>query len=283
MSKLCFLSMDDLDGYVADDDLAIEPLSTLGIDVDTLSWRQTARDWAEFDLIVIRTPWDYQRDAERFLDVLDAIESKTTLANPAAVARWNFDKHYLLELQHEGIDVVSTIWEEEYTADNFAIWQEALRSDVLIIKPTVSATAEHTYKLDVFDETLIDLFAERSFMVQPFVESIVTEGEFSLFFFNGEYSHTILKAPKTDDFRVQEEHGGIITSVRPEPAMLATANAVLGRISEKLLYARVDLVRYHGKFAVMELELIEPALYLRTDAEAPRRFARAIAEYLANR
>lgn len=283
MSKVCFLSMDDLGGYVADDDLAIEPLDALGIDVETHSWRQTARDWAEFDLVVIRTPWDYQRDADRFLDVLDAIEIRTALANPAAVARWNFDKHYLLELQQDGIDVVSTIWDEAYTAENFAIWQEALRSDVLIVKPTVSATAEHTYKLDVFDETLIDVFAERSFMVQPFVESIVTEGEFSLFFFNGEYSHTILKAPKTDDFRVQEEHGGIITSVRPEPAMLATANAVLGRISEKLLYARVDLVRYHGKFAVMELELIEPALYLRTDAEAPRRFARAIAEYLANR
>jgi hypothetical protein len=273
--------MDDLDGYVADDDLAIEPLAKLGADVETLSWRQTVRDWSEFDLVVIRTPWDYQRDAEKFLDVLDEIEESTKLANPAAIARWNFDKHYLLELQHDGIDVVSTIWDEEYTADNFSIWQEALRSETLIIKPTISATAEHTYKIDTFDGSLLSVFNDRSFMVQPFVESIVTEGEFSLFFFNGEYSHTILKAPKTDDFRVQEEHGGIITAVRPEPSMLAKALGVLGRISQTLLYARVDLVRYHGQFAVMELELIEPALYLRMDSEAPRRFARAIASVIS--
>lgn len=277
MSKICFLSMDDLSGYVADDDLAIEPLVAFGHEVETLSWRQTSRDWSEFDLVVIRTPWDYQRDPDAFLETLDTIEDKTRLANPASIARWNFEKHYLLELHLDGIEIVPTIWDAEYSTDNFAKWQDALLSETLIIKPTVSATAEHTYKLDAFDASLQAVFDERSFLVQPFVESIVSEGEFSLFFFNGEYSHTILKAPKTNDFRVQEEHGGIITAVRPEPAMLTTASAVLGRLSEKLLYARVDLVRYHGRFAVMELELIEPALYLRMDDAAPRRFAHAIA------
>lgn len=280
MSKICFLSMDDLSGYVADDDLAIEPLAALGHEVETLSWRQTTRDWSEFDLVVIRTPWDYQRDPDAFLETLDSIEDKTRLANPASIARWNFEKHYLLELHLDGIEIVPTIWDAEYSVENFAKWQDALLSQTLIVKPTVSATAEHTYKLEGFDASLQGVFDERSFLVQPFVEMIVFEGEYSLFFFNGEYSHTILKSPKTNDFRVQEEHGGIITAVRPEPSMLTTATAVLGRLSEKLLYARVDLVRYHGRFAVMELELIEPALYLRMDGEAPRRFARAIDDYL---
>lgn len=283
MSNICFLSMDDLGGYVADDDLAIGPLAELGINVETLSWRQKTRSWGEFDLVVTRTPWDYQREPEAFLETLDAIEEKTLLANPASIARWNFEKHYLLELHMDGIEIVPTIWDADYNADHYAKWQEALISDVLVIKPTVSATAEHTYKLSAFDGSLQNVFDERSFLVQPFVESIVSEGEFSLFFFNGEYSHAILKAPKTDDFRVQEEHGGIITAVRPEPAMLATATAVLARIAQKLLYARVDLVRYNGRFAVMELELIEPALYFRMDSEAPRRFARAIKDYLAER
>lgn len=280
MSKICFLSMDDLSGYVADDDLAIEPLAALGHEVETLSWRQTTRDWSEFELVVIRTPWDYQRDPDAFLETLDSIEDKTRLANPASIARWNFEKHYLLELHLDGIEIVPTIWDAEYSVENFAKWQDALLSQTLIVKPTVSATAEHTYKLESFDASLQDVFDERSFLVQPFVEMIVFEGEYSLFFFNGEYSHTILKSPKTNDFRVQEEHGGIITAVRPEPSMLTTATAVLGRLSKKLLYARVDLVRYHGRFAVMELELIEPALYLRMDGEAPRRFARAIDDYL---
>ncbi len=273
--------MDDLGHYVADDDLAIEPLAALGHEVETLSWRQSSRDWSEFDLVIIRTPWDYQQEPEAFLAVLDEIENKTRLANSAAVARWNFDKHYLLELHMDGIEIVPTIWDAEYMAENFAQWQQALMSETLIIKPTVSATAHHTYKLSEFDASLVDIFATRSFMVQPFLGSIVSEGEFSLFFFNGEYSHTILKAPKSDDFRVQEEHGGIITNVRPEPAMLATSTAILGRISEKLLYARVDLVRHQGKFALMELELIEPALYLRMDSEAPRRFAQAISRVIS--
>ncbi|HMT09934.1 MAG TPA: hypothetical protein PKA82_18255 [Pyrinomonadaceae bacterium] len=272
--------MDDLGGYVADDDLAIEPLNEHGIAVETLSWRQTTREWSEFDLVVIRTPWDYQREPSVFLEMLDAIEDKTRLANPASIARWNFDKHYLLELHLDGIEIVPTIWDAAYTADNFAKWQDAFMSETLIVKPTVSATAEHTYKLSAFDASFQSIFDERSFLVQPFLESIITEGEFSLFFFNGEYSHTILKAPKTDDFRVQEEHGGIITAVRPEPTMLTTATAILGRLSETLLYARVDVVRYHGQFALMELELIEPALYLRMDDAAPRRFARAINEAL---
>jgi glutathione synthase/RimK-type ligase-like ATP-grasp enzyme len=117
-------------------------------------------------------------------------------------------------------------------------------------------------------------------MVQPFVNAIVDEGEYSLFYFGGVYSHTILKSPKRGDFRVQEEHGGRITAVAPEHDLRETADNIVASISQ-LLYARVDLVRNDsGKFLLMELELIEPALYFRMDEESPRRFATALDELM---
>ena len=113
-------------------------------------------------------------------------------------------------------------------------------------------------------------------MAQPFVRSVVEEGEFSLFFFGGAYSHTALKTPKAHDFRVQEEHGGWIRAVEPEPALRALAEDVMDAVAPTPLQARVDLVRMEGdRFALMELELIEPSLYFRTDAASPDRFAHA--------
>ncbi|MEZ5422091.1 MAG: hypothetical protein R2682_03225 [Pyrinomonadaceae bacterium] len=266
--------MDDLTGYVFDDELAIEPLAKLGIAVETLSWRQTAREWSEFDAVVIRTTWDYQRFAEEFLNVLAKIEAATRLLNPLSVVRWNFDKIYLRELSEKGVRIVPTLFETQYSAENFAAWQETLSSQELIIKPRVSATAEHTFRLCEFDPAVSESFEHRPFLVQPFLDTIVNEGEYSLFYFDGEYSHAILKEPKQHDFRVQEEHGGIPTPVEATDAMKDAASQALGAVSEPLLYARVDLVRDdRGGFQLMELELIEPALYFRMDARSPQLFA----------
>jgi hypothetical protein len=118
-------------------------------------------------------------------------------------------------------------------------------------------------------------------MVQPFMRGIVEEGEFSLFYFSGEYSHTILKTPKTGDFRVQEEHGGIIQATKPTADLLATGERIMHNISPTPLYARIDFVRTgEGEFAVVELELIEPSMYLREAAHAPQMFASAINTWL---
>lgn len=269
--------MDDLAGYVSDDELAIEPLAGRGIEVETLSWRQTANKWSDFDAVVIRTTWDYQRFPNEFLSVLGEIEAATRLLNPVSVVRWNFDKIYLKELSENGVKIVPTLFETHFSTENFAAWLEEFAVSELIIKPRVSATAEHTYRLREFDAAFSESFENRPFLVQPFLETVVSEGEYSLFYFNGEFSHAILKSPKPQDFRVQEEHGGIITAIEATDEMRAAASNALSVVSEPLLYARVDLVRDAlGGFYLMELELIEPALYLRMDAEAPRRFAKAV-------
>lgn len=275
--------MDDLTGYVSDDELAVGPLADRGIAVDTLSWRQRTQEWSDFDAVVIRTTWDYQRFANDFLAVLDEIERSTRLLNPASVVRWNFDKIYLKELSGNAVKIVPTLFETHFSAENFAAWLEEFETPELIVKPRVSATAEHTYRLRKFDAALTESFEARPFLVQPFLETIVSEGEYSLFYFNGEFSHAILKEPKLHDFRVQEEHGGIITAIAPTDEMRSAASTALAAVAEPLLYARVDLVRDAlGGFQLMELELIEPALYLRMDREAPTRFADAVAARIWN-
>lgn len=283
--RIAFLSIDDLSGYVADDELAIEPLQALGHVVEFVPWQQTALGWKEFAAVIIRTTWDYQHNLREFLHALQQIESQTLLANPLEIVRWNADKTYLSDLEQKGARIVPTIWiNNEISSRLVEQWFERLQSDEIIIKPTVSANAQDTFRLKhgaVDTNILSELFHNRTCMVQPFMQRIVTEGEYSLFYFNGEYSHAILKTPKTDDFRVQEEHGGIIQAITPTDDILAAGKKVMNCISLPLLYARADFVRTESDdFALMELELIEPSMYLRTAEDAPRRFAGAIHAWL---
>lgn len=277
--------MDNLANYVSDDELAIAPLNELGWQVETISWRDKTIDWSDFEAVIIRTPWDYQKSPKEFLEILREITaSKARLENPLKIVEWNLSKLYLRELENVGIKIVPTIWDEK-TADemSFQNWLAHFNANEIIIKPIISATAEFTYRLKEFSPELTEIFENRAFMVQPFMQNIVSEGEFSLFYFGGIYSHTILKTPKPQDFRVQEEHGGIITQVTPSDKLLDATRKVLDFIAPKPLYARVDFVRDEtDNFCLMELELIEPALYLRMDKNAPKRFAKVIDNWMTD-
>lgn len=275
--------MDDLAGYVSDDELAIEPLRELGWEVEIVSWRDKTVDWNAFKAVVIRTTWDYQKEPEAFLDVLRKIEnSKARLENSLKTVEWNLSKFYLRDLESAGIKIVPTLWDEKkIDAGSFEKWRRHFKSGEVIVKPLVSATAEFTFRLDEFFPELEEIFATRAFMVQPFMPNITSEGEYSIFYFGGCYSHTILKTPKEKDFRVQEEHGGIIRPAQPTEKLLEAGRKVFEFINPQPLYARVDFVRDSGEdFALMELELIEPALYFRMDKEAPKRFARVFDKWM---
>ncbi|MEO1727471.1 MAG: hypothetical protein AAFR95_10595 [Bacteroidota bacterium] len=283
--------MADPTGFVIDDDLAVAPLAALGWHVDRVPWTSHV-DWDAYDLVIIRSPWDYQHHAEAFLTVLAEIEaSSARLENPLALVRWNLEKGYLRDLEADSIAIVPTAWSQGLdTKLGGALdgYFDAFDTDQLIVKPTVSANADDTFWLtqpldDATRTTLAATFADRACMVQPFVPAVLSEGEFSLFYFAGAYSHTILKTPKPKDFRVQEEHGGLIRAIRPEPVLRERADAVMATLTPAPLYARVDFVRMPvGTFAVMEVELIEPALYLRMDADAPERFAHAVEAWMSD-
>lgn len=270
--------MDSLDGYVSDDELAIDPLHDLGWDVTTVSWRDRSVDWNDFDIVVLRSTWDYQNQPDDFLTVLRAVDSSNArLENALSTVEWNLDKRYLRELESQGVPIVPTVWGTGiFSKTDFSEWQNEFGADELIIKPTVSATAQDTFRTKSFDQDVAGVFDGRSFMVQPFVNSVVHEGEYSLFFFNGIFSHAILKTPTPGDFRVQEEHGGIITAITPENSLLEAAAMITVLIKPLPLYARIDLVRHNNRWSVMELELIEPALYFRMNPDSPKMFAREL-------
>lgn len=283
MKHLAFLSMDNLEGFVSDDDLAIGPLRDLGWDVTSVSWRKPC-DWNRFDMVIMRTTWDYQDDVVAFLRALEKIDASTAiLQNDIETVKWNIEKTYLRELENKGNPIVPTLWENGgLTPDRFKHFFSTFKAQELIIKPVVSANADNTFRINP-EKAMLQLdemnrvFTEKPFMVQPFMENIIREGEYSLFFFAGEYSHTILKTPKKRDFRVQEEHGGIISSVGKDEILVEQSQMVLKSLGHIPLYARIDFVRDDtNEFLIMEVELIEPALYFRMDPPSAERFAQAV-------
>ena len=292
--KLCaVLSMDSIEEFEAYDHLFEPYLLALGWKVEVVSWHKDNIDWNKYDAVIIRTPWDYQDDAPAFLKVLEAIELSTAhLENSIEIVRWNIDKIYLKELEGLGVNLVPTVWRDSLAKNSnikegeLTRYFEHFASEQIVLKPRISANADNTFWLTKDNylqkiSEMNDAFQTRDFMIQPFMTHILSEGEFSLFYFNGEYSHAILKTPKDNDFRVQEEHGGRLTTIQPEAQLIEYAKKCLtaiDKIHETPLYARVDFVRHQQGFALMEAELIEPSLYFNMDEQSPERFAKAFVE-----
>ncbi|NMP30083.1 hypothetical protein HII17_00790 [Thalassotalea sp. M1531] len=283
MKRCAILSMDSLEEFEAYDDLLEQPLADLGWQMSFVSWRDKNVNWDDFNAVIIRSPWDYQDDAEAFLSVLEDIESSSAhLENSLDIVKWNIDKEYLKELADKAVNIVPTLWRESFNVDELSGFFEHFSQQQIVLKPRISANADNTFWLTKdnvkgMTAQLAKAFESRNFMVQPFMQSVIDEGEFSLFYFDGRYSHAILKTPKQDDFRVQEEHGGRLKTVEPEPELIRQAEIALRAIDSMPLYARVDFVRHGSSFALMEAELIEPSLYFNMDAASPKRFAQAFA------
>ena len=218
--KVALLSMDSLKNFFTYDKLLIEPMSRLGWIAEEVSWRNKKVNWNEYDAVIVRSTWDYQNDLEKFISVLERIHNTTHLENDIDLIKWNMNKNYLFDLEQKGVKIVETIWEKSFNPNLAHEYFDILNTDEIIIKPNISANADNTFRLskENFNEhvpKLEEIFREREFMVQPFLKSIIDEGEYSLFYFNGQFSHSVLKKPKQKDFRVQEEHGGIFKSIRP--------------------------------------------------------------------
>ena len=287
MKQCAILTMDSLADFEAYDYLLEKPLATLGWQMEMVSWRSTCVNWDEYDAVIIRSPWDYQDDAQAFLVVLDTIEqSSAHLENSLNIVKWNIDKIYLKELAEKAVNIVPTLWKESFNAEELSSYFDHFASEQIVLKPRISANADNTFWLtrENYQTKITELniaFSERNFMVQPFMADIISEGEYSLFYFDGQYSHAILKTPKDDDFRVQEEHGGRLKTVTPEAELTAQAQKSLEAIDSMPLYARVDFVRHGETFALMEAELIEPSLYFNMDEQSATRFAKAFADKMA--
>lgn len=287
MKSCAFLTLDEVGDYVIDDEHAVAPLEALGWSVSTLSWQQTQIPWSHFDAVIIRSTWDYWDDVGAFLKVLETIDRETRLANSMGLVRWNYKKTYMRDLASRGVKIVPTLFPGQVLPESFSDWFEQQQCQQLVIKPVVGANGDDAYRVSSGTEVprlaqIAGRFEAKPALVQPFMPHILDEGEYSLFYFNGEFSHAILKVPAGGEFRSQEEHGAEIRAVEPEEQLHLRGREALQAIGEAPLYARIDFVRdADGDFALMEQELIEPSLYLRMHPEAPKRFARAIDQRFA--
>ncbi|WP_284462395.1 hypothetical protein [Chryseobacterium sp.] len=254
-------------GVANDEDIElINFLKGKGLDVVPTIWNDENVNWSSFDVAIIKSPWDYHNHLEEFLNWLERIEDLgVKVLNPSEIIKWNSDKHYLKDIAEKGLPVIPVEYlDKDSSFDNHFF--DLFKTDKLVVKPCVSAGAQNTITVskDNFNERSTDieqLLKEQDYMVQPFVEEI-KNGEWSFLFFNGKYSHCSLKTPKQGDFRVQHYHGGSISYPTPEPLHIEQAGTYLKSLPESTLYARVDGVLINNSFYLMELELIEPYLFL---------------------
>lgn len=281
--RIALVTHAGLPELAADDRLAVRALAERGAEVRVLAWDDPQAAWDGFDVVLIRSTWNYTERHDDFLAWLDRMEREgVPLWNPPALARWNATKRYLRELEDAGVAVVPTRWVERSEGVALGALLAAQGWDGAVVKPVVSANARDTWTTSraatAGDEGRFrDLVARGAVMVQPFVEEVRTEGEWSLLFFGGALSHALVKRPARGDFRVQEPYGGTASAATPDPATLAAAHAALAAVPHPWLYARVDGVRIGGAFHVMEMEMLEPSLFLATDPEgAPGRLADAV-------
>lgn len=284
MVRCAFLTTDDLDDFFVYDNMVKPYLQIKGWEVEDVCWHNDQIDYDSFDVVVVRSTWDYQAFPNKFVKVLEAIESSTaTLENPFKLMIWNFSKDYLRDLEQAGVAILPTLWLESF--DSKAIQQafKDFNTAEIIIKPRVSANADFTYRLTeeslLFEQKNIkEALNDRPIMVQAFEKNITDVGEFSLFYFNGEYSHAINKRPASGDFRVQEEHGGQLFSIEPTKAMLTLAEKTNQSMPQQALYARIDMLETERGMEIIEVELIEPSLYFNMDDKSAERFANALHE-----
>jgi glutathione synthase/RimK-type ligase-like ATP-grasp enzyme len=257
-----------------------EPLRAAGLEVVGRSWAE-AEDLTQFALVLPLLVWGYPRAHGQWVEAVTRWEEQgVRLQNPASVLRWNSDKRYVGRLAERGAPVVPTVYAQRLSLDVMENARARFGTDRLVAKPQVSSTAWQTIRWQPGKS--LEGGPEGPAMVQPYLPAIEQSGEVSLIFFGGRFSHAISKRPQPGDFRVQPEFDGIITAYEPAEDEILAAEKILAAVDEHLLYARVDLVRgLTGAPELIELELVEPDLYLGYDAREGAGFAAAARELIA--
>ena len=257
-------------------DVEADALARAGFAVEPMPWTETG-ELGEFDIVLPLVAWGYQNDPALWFALLDRLDREgLRVANPVPVLRWNTDKSYLEEVEAAGVPTVPT---RVVPALDQAAVEEARRhfGPELVIKPPISASAYGTYRLGPQDVLLAEAVGRRM-MVQPFLRSVMEEGEYSLIYFDGLFSHAVVKRAKAGDYRVQPHLGGTEVKCDPPEGSRRVAEAALAVAPEQPAYARVDLIRLNdGRLGVIELELIEPSLWLQHAPDGGASFAAAVA------
>lgn len=263
-----------------DDELLAEALRERGCEAFPVDWDRGEVDWDGIDLCLVRSTWDYHDKHPEFLAWARRAEARAALHNPAALIAWNSDKRYLRQLAEAGVPTVPAVWVERGGGIDLEralaerAWEEA------VVKPVVDLGAKNLHRVRAgageAQDALETVLSRHAAMVQPFLPSLEAEGETSLIYIDGAFSHAVRKRPAPGDFRVQSIWGGTFERTEPKPAQAEVAETALGTLDRSPLYARVDLVAdLDGTPALIELELIEPNLYMSAHPPAAEALAEA--------
>ncbi|WP_144906206.1 ATP-grasp domain-containing protein [Halobellus captivus] len=305
MTTIALATAADMPDLVDDDASFLAALRERGVTAVPVVWSDKSVEWGRFDAVVIRSIWDYYRRPDEFAAWVDRLDAaSTTVLNAPETVRWNRHKFYLRDLDARGVSTLPTEYVER--GDDVALAEVFAERgwDEVVAKPAVSAGAFRTKRIartDAADEQawLDNLLGERDVLIQQFADGI-TDGEWSLVFFDGAYSHGVVKRPKAGDFRVQEDHGGSVDAETPGASLRDQAADVVDAVTNELdgpvpLYARVDGITREERgskigtdsdgsdateFELLEVELIEPELFFRVDDDAGGRLADALLDRL---
>ena len=275
-----------VENLLLEDRLIQEALERLGLTTIRLDWARKDFDWSTVKYALFRSTWDYMFNYEAFKKWFNTTQDQTQFINAASIIEWNMDKHYFLDLMKKGINVPTTIY--AHKGDNISLksffekggWEEA------VIKPSVSAGAKYTYRINAaniseYEKTFEEVLEQEDMMIQPFLKNVMERGEVSMMVMGGKYTHSVLKVAKPGDFRVQDNWGGTVHSYQPTAEEMQFAEAVVAACDFKPLYARIDIANDNdGKVTLIELEAFEPELWFRVYPKSADILAKAIFDYM---
>jgi glutathione synthase/RimK-type ligase-like ATP-grasp enzyme len=280
MQTIALLTCQRLPNLFETDQTLIPLFERHGIKAEAAIWNDPSIDWRKYDALVIRNTWDYYTQSDAFIAWLKHIrDGKIPMLNPAEVVLQNLHKFYLRDFEENGVRIIPTIFSDQRQPATLEVLKQKGWNTV-VIKPAISAGSylTKTYAVpELTQQILHELVAGNDWLIQPFLPEI-EQGELSMIFFNGKFSHAVVKKPKEGDFRVQRQYGGQYQLFDPSVDLLKVAEKIVAQVPQQLLYARVDGVMINDEFHLMELELIEPDLYFEFEDAIKIRFVEAVAQ-----
>ena len=275
-----------IQNVLKEDRLVMDGLEKLNLRTIKKDWNDTNFNWSSTKSAIFRSTWDYFDQFSNFRNWLELVKEQCYLINPYEQINWNLDKHYLLDLQKLDLPIVESVFVSKKTQLNLETISKSKNWKDIVIKPTISGAARHTYHLKndeikKFQDKWLSLTNNEDFMVQEFQKNILSTGEIAVMLFGGEYSHSVLKKAKKGDFRVQDDFGGSVEIINPSLEIIELAEKTVKSLKTSPLYARVDIIFDNGSNPVIsELELIEPELWFRFKEESAYKLAEIVKDFL---
>ena len=275
-----------IQNVLKEDRLVMDGLEKLNLRTIKKDWNDTNFNWSSTKSAIFRSTWDYFDQFSNFRNWLELVKEQCYLINPYEQINWNLDKHYLLDLQKLDLPIVESVFVSKKTQLNLETISKSKNWKDIVIKPTISGAARHTYHLKndeikKFQDKWLSLTNDEDFMVQEFQKNILSTGEIAVMLFGGEYSHSVLKKAKKGDFRVQDDFGGSVEKINPSLEIIELAEKTVKSLKTMPIYARVDIILDNDSNPVIsELELIEPELWFRFKEESAYKLAEIVKDFL---